>query len=268
MKHTIAAIALCLATFAATATQPKADIETTYNYRHFHRSGKEQNHSMVLLANVNESKFYSPETEFVDSLEYTPEGKEVYNRMKMAAFTSGNLRSVPGRRIPMYILKSKEDSTTQVYDGQILMMFRYTEPYEPQDWTIADSTRTILGYDCIMATCDYRGRHWTAWFTPDIPIQDGPWKLSGLPGLILEACEESGQHQFTATEIHASDRIIGPVLGEENYEKSDRMSMLKALRRFEDNPEAGLGMALGISLKVKGGIETDKSLDFLETDYR
>ena len=44
--------------------------------------------------------------------------------------------------------------------------------------------------------------------------------------------------------------------------------MLKELRKFEDNPEAALGAALGVQIKVRGGINTNSELDFLETDYR
>ena len=130
-----------------TLAQARAEIEVSYDYKHFHRTGKLQNHQMILLANSTESKFYSPETEYVDSLEYTPEGKEIYNQMKMAAFTSGNLKSVPSRRVPMYIFKSKTKGTTEVYDGQSLMMFTFSEPYEVQNWVIGDSAKTILGYE-------------------------------------------------------------------------------------------------------------------------
>ena len=148
MKKLITLTVMCLVALAAIA-QEKADIEVSYNYKHFHRTGKEQNHQLVLLANPSESKFYSPETEYVDSLEFTPEGKEVYNQMKMAAFTSGNIKSAPSRKVPMYIIKSKASGTTEVYDGQITMMFTYTEPYEAQNWMVVDSTKTILGYECI-----------------------------------------------------------------------------------------------------------------------
>ncbi|TGY78465.1 GLPGLI family protein [Lepagella muris] len=267
MKKLIILTTICFAVIT-TVAQEQADIEVSYNYKHFHRTGKEQNHQMILLANAVSSKFFNPETEYVDSLEYTPDGKEIYNQMKMAAFTSGNMKSVPQRRVPMYIFKSKERGETDVYDGINVMMFRFTEPYGIQNWEISDSTKNILGYECTMATCDWRGRHWTAWFSPEIPIQDGPWKLSGLPGLILEASENSGQHVFSATGVQMTPRQITPVLNENNYEKTDRMTMLKVLRKFEDNPEAGLSTALGIGITVKDGIKFDKTLDFLETDYR
>lgn len=264
----ITAIATAFFVAISAVGQEKADIEVSYNYKHYHRTGKEQNHQLVLLANANRSKFFSPETEYVDSLEYTPQGRETYNQMKMAAFTSGNLKAVPSRTVPMYIFKSRAKGETEVYDGQVAMMFRYTEPFETQNWEIADSTRTILGYDCTMATCDYRGRRWTAWFAVEIPLQDGPWKLSGLPGLILEASESSGQHTFTATGIRASGKEITPALGKDHYEQTDRISMLKALRKFEENLEAGLSTALGVKITIPDGINVDESLDFLETDYR
>lgn len=251
----------------AIAMAQTADIEVSYNYRHFNRRGSEQNHQMILLANPSYSKFYNPITEYLDSLESTPTGRDAYNQMKMAAFTSGNMKDVPSRVVPMYIFKHK-NTEIEVFDGNIASMFRYTEPYEAQRWEIGDSTKNILGYDCIIALTEYHGRHWTVWFTPDIPIQDGPWKLSGLPGLILEAEETSGQHHFTATGINTSTKLITPNQGADHYEKTDRIAMLKALRKFEDNPEAALGSSLGIGIKIVNKIEYNKNLDFLETDYR
>lgn len=79
--------------------------------------------------------------------------------------------------------------------------WRYEEDWEKPQWEIGDSTRTILGYECVEAVTNYRGRRWTAWFTPEIPIQDGPWKLCGLPGLILEAYDTNRDYSFTPTGI-------------------------------------------------------------------
>lgn len=265
MKKLLTSFLICIATIVASAQT--ADIEVSYNYRHFHRRGTEQNHQMILLANSTLSKFYSPITEYVDSLESTPEGVETYNQIKMAAFTSGNIKAAPARSVPMYIFKHK-DGNTEVFDGNIITMFKYIEPYETQSWEICDSTKTILGYECFMAQADYRGRHWTAWFTPEIPIQDGPWKLSGLPGLILEAGEESGQHHFTATGLNTTTKQITPNLGADHYETADRIEMLKELRKAEENILGTLSASLGVQITIQGKYEINKELDFLETDYR
>ena len=75
--------------------------------------------------------------------------------------------------------------------------FRITEPLEQPKWDIiADSTKQILNYDCQMARCTFKGRTWTAWFTADIPLDNGPWKLCGLPGLILRAYDAKQQYIF------------------------------------------------------------------------
>ncbi|WP_066222888.1 GLPGLI family protein [Formosa haliotis] len=55
------------------------------------------------------------------------------------------------------------------------------------NWDINDKTKLIGDFECQMATCSFRGRTYTAWFTMQVPLPYGPWKLQGLPGLILEA---------------------------------------------------------------------------------
>lgn len=76
--------------------------------------------------------------------------------------------------------------------------WRYEEDWEKPEWEISDETKEILGYQCFKATADYRGRRWTVWFAPEIPVQDGPWKLCGLPGLILEAVDNHREFHFIA----------------------------------------------------------------------
>lgn len=68
----------------------------------------------------------------------------------------------------------------------------------PIDWTISTDTATVLGYLCTKATATLRGRTYDAWFTTEIPTNDGPWKLYGLPGLILKAETTDGIFRFRA----------------------------------------------------------------------
>lgn len=70
------------------------------------------------------------------------------------------------------------------------------------DWNISDQSETIFGFNAIKAEFNFRGRLYTAWFTPDISQSFGPWKLGGLPGLILKVEEDSGAFLAEITNIN------------------------------------------------------------------
>lgn len=69
------------------------------------------------------------------------------------------------------------------------------------DWSLTDETKKIDQFECQKATANFRGRFYTVWFTKDIPVGFGPWKLNGLPGLILEAKDSFNQLYFFAKKI-------------------------------------------------------------------
>lgn len=71
------------------------------------------------------------------------------------------------------------------------------EETAPQlDWKIAKDTMSFSGIPCQKATTNFKGRNWTAWFATEIPFQSGPWKLNGLPGLIIEAYDDKKEVKF------------------------------------------------------------------------
>ncbi len=77
MKHLFAILLTLLVTIAANAQQ-KAEIEVSYTeYQPNMRTGEKNGvtHQYILLAGGDNSKFYSPRTEYIDSLNSTPEGK-------------------------------------------------------------------------------------------------------------------------------------------------------------------------------------------------
>lgn len=117
------------------------------------------------------------------------------------------------------------------YDGY------YDEPLSEMEWQITDSTANVLGYECVAAVSDYHGRRWTAFFAPEIPLPFGPWKLHGLPGLILKAVADNGiTHQ--ATGIEQTERPITPMYSPDDYEKVDRKKALAENEYYNDNRES------------------------------
>lgn len=66
----------------------------------------------------------------------------------------------------------------------------------PIDWKISSDTATFGGLHCQKATTHFKGRDYTAWFCPDMPLHVGPWKLNGLPGVIVQAYDAKKDVQF------------------------------------------------------------------------
>jgi GLPGLI family protein len=64
------------------------------------------------------------------------------------------------------------------------------------NWKTSVDTATFGGLHCQKATCHFKGRDYTAWFCPDLPVQIGPWKLNGLPGVIVDAHDAKNEVVF------------------------------------------------------------------------
>lgn len=258
---------------------PRAGIKVSYNYhkKSMRSDGVvvERDVPFMLLANQNESKFYSPSTEYRDSLLSTPSGRakerELFNAAAAAYMQNRDRSAMDGLvyHTRLYVTKDFGKSVSTVYDEAGMgECGYYDEPFSEIEWDIVeDSTRMILDYQCVMATTDYHGRKWTVWFTPEIPLQDGPWKFCGLPGLIMEASEPSGQHGFSVSCIETSSRPIYPLYSTE-YEKMNRLDMLRSLRNYRDNSNSMAKAATGGMLDLGPDAPPQTEYDFLETDYR
>jgi len=84
---------------------------------------------------------------------------------------------------------------------QILEPYIYEDNWIDIKWKIHNEIKTIEGLKTQKATGIFRGRNYTVWFTESIPYPYGPLKLSGLPGVILEAEDETKIVGFKATNI-------------------------------------------------------------------
>ena len=123
--------------------------------------------------------------------------EEELEKSSKANYIDEAVSTAPMGNLSMDFYRNYPAGKSTYLDVSIIESFRITEPLEQPKWDIiTDSTKQILNYDCQMARCKFKGRTWTAWFTADIPLDNGPWKLCGLPGLILRAYDSKQQYIF------------------------------------------------------------------------
>ena len=114
--------------------------------------------------------------------------------------------------------------------------FKCVENNEKPSWEIAGDTLSVLSYLCQKATCTFRGRNYTAWFSPEIAKSDGPWKLQGLPGLIMKAYDDRGEYSFECIGLVNSRDNQEILYGDRGYEPVSRSDFNKQMERFAADP--------------------------------
>jgi len=151
---------------------------------------------MMLRIGRTKTLFCNTKRFYQDSLSKV--NPDAYWAMMAAEIDKGNpdVFSTLGGHKRSYIYKDYAKNKITEEDYFDMTPWRYREEIESPVWEIEDETKIILGYECNKAEAEYRGRRWIAWFAPDIPIQEGPWKLCGLPGLILEAYDSDRDYVF------------------------------------------------------------------------
>ncbi|NNU34351.1 GLPGLI family protein [Mucilaginibacter sp. S1162] len=109
-------------------------------------------------------------------------------------------------RLNINVQSRGQTTSTEYYqfpvEGKFIRKERLITPYlieEPMpviNWKISADTMTVGSLHCQKATGHFKGRDYTARFTTEVPFHAGPWKLSGLPGLIVEAYDTNKEVVF------------------------------------------------------------------------
>lgn len=134
--------------------------------------------------------------------------------------------------------KNFDSNILHVYvDMPILMSnYFYSENIPIQEWELYDDTLNITGHLCQKAMCSFRGRHFTAWFTPEIPVNNGPWKFGGLPGLILKIYDEDKLYVYECVGIeHYKKKYLIEMFDYKEYVKTDRKKLWNLQKDMHEN---------------------------------
>lgn len=86
----------------------------------------------------------------------------------------------------------------KLFTKDVIMVNDYLieNPMPVIEWKISDDTATFGGMHCQKATGHFKGRDYVAWFCPELPVHSGPWKLNGLPGVIVDARDTKNEVVF------------------------------------------------------------------------
>ena len=203
--------------------------------------------TMMLEVGKNLSKFYS----------YT---KYVCDSVLAVDFANKASQETINEHLKQYGTSKLSERTFRGYPaGKVTTLdeiagisrLRCEEPDERPQWKILAENDSILSYLCGKAECRFKGRTWTAWFTTEIPVSEGPWKLCGLPGLILKAVDSEGHYSFTATGVEQchTDRPI--LFDGKRHEPMNRKAYNKVHERYYADPVGFItGSMPNVAIKI------------------
>lgn len=147
-----------------------------------------------------------------------PEHENLTDIVDLININSDYAEDDPGD--PLQIYKNRTTGVvSSIYNSYVDNIRCNQNIDQMHQWQMIEETDTILGYVCQKACLTYAGRDYTAWFTTEIPINDGPWKFWGLPGLILKVVDKEEQFEWVAIGLENIDGDI--VMNKGYYEKAN-----------------------------------------------
>ena len=123
-------------------------------------------------------------------------------------------------------------SRINLFSGQFLVK----EKIPTLKWEIHDEEKTLDKYLLKKATLYFRGRNYVAWYSEEYPLSFGPWKFSGLPGLIMEIYDTTKRYHW---QINSIKQTKNTTLDLEPILKGKETLTLKqyADRKFNNNDQ-------------------------------
>lgn len=207
-----------------------------------------KNEMMNLDISESGSKFYSYTVYHSDST------MKVDLEKQLAATGSINIKTDMRKGLVKYTI-TKKYPKYEVFLHNRLFTDKYKVSEErPIVWKITSDKQKIGEWEVQKAEADFAGRHWSAWFTTEIPIQDGPYKFHGLPGLIVKLEDQTKSHVFTLQAVKNIDAIQEDVFDSKEISINSKQYG-KLIKEYENDPTKGLKQLQmgGITMKMIDG---------------
>jgi len=128
----------------------------------------------------------------------------------------------------------KNLATGLMIDQRMIMdkQFLVTDQIVKYEWKLTGNKKQILDYIVMEAKTTIEDSvHITAWFTPQIPIQNGPSRFGGLPGLILELNHKNGNSHIVATDIQLAELSAEDIIAEPKKGKQVNREEFNTIRK-------------------------------------
>ncbi|UPQ76719.1 GLPGLI family protein [Chryseobacterium nepalense] len=177
-----------------------------YEYKFIPDSNnKEDVKKEMMLLDIDQkgSNYYSRDKFVADSTSMA----EVQKQIKSGGGNINISRRDNQGMVGYKVTKSYPDFKTYLFTRISMDQYKVKEDQKPE-WKILPEKQKIGSYNAQKATTSYGGREWIAWFSTDIPFQDGPYKFYGLPGLIVKLEDITGSHVMT---LVGNKKMAAPV---------------------------------------------------------
>jgi GLPGLI family protein len=214
---------------------PETIVSYNFKYKTYLNEETIGTYNMWLMIKGSQSCFFDKEMFDLDTsmVKMASSVKNIGDAMKLVG-------SFPKPRIRSVVQKNLKDNLIQ-FNQVVAMDYYYYEEEPIFNWAIQREKETVLGYEVQRATCSFRGRNYTAWFTLQLPINDGPYKFSGLPGLILKIYDDKKEVFYEANEIiKASPQYEIVFQSFRDPLKVSKKEFMAASQQALENPLAGI----------------------------
>ena len=129
------------------------------------------------------------------------------------------------------IFKNYKENELVLAEKVFEYKLKYIQDLKTIDWEIQPEKKEILGFSVQKAKGSFAGRNYVAWFAPQLPFLDRPYKFSGLPGLILEISDLKNHYHFSLTAFQELANPVDKLLNLDNYKSVSQ----KELDQFRDD---------------------------------